>query len=130
MADPAFETSTDLSCHRVIASLNDALRQAPSRSGHNHVVLTTGIMVLIGDVREFRGFQRRAEILRAVRDFDSFPPGGDPYGEHDFGALDYDGTRIFWKIDYYDRTMMAGSPSPADPGLTVRVLTIMCADEY
>jgi hypothetical protein len=23
----------------------------------------------------------------------------DPYGEHDFGAFDHNGHRIFWKID-------------------------------
>jgi len=36
----------------------------------------------------------------------------------------------FRKIDYYDRATEAGSPDPADPAVTTRVLTLMRADEY
>ena len=37
---------------------------------------------------------------------------------------------IFFKIDYYDRTLTHHSPDPADPAVTERVITIMLADEY
>ena len=52
-----------------------------------------------------------------------------------FGSFDYDGTRIFWKIDYYDRASLGtgrdmGSEEPSDPKQTLRVLTIMLASEY
>jgi len=40
-------------------------------------------------------------IMEKVRRFDTFTPDNDPYGEHDFGALEHQGQRIFWKIDYY-----------------------------
>ena len=55
---------------------------------------------------------------------------GHTYGEHDFGALEVDGERLFWSIDYFDRSLAAGSPDQADPSVTTRVLTIMLAEEY
>jgi hypothetical protein len=61
-----------------------------------------------------------------VETFDVF----DPYGEHDFGAFEHNGQRIFWKIDYYGLTMTNGSEDPSDPKHTVRMLTVMLASEY
>ena len=52
------------------------------------------------------------------------------YGEHDFGALTVAGVRLLWKIDYYDAGMGGGSPDPADPSVTTRVLTLMLVDEW
>ena len=54
----------------------------------------------------------------------------DPWGEHDFGALDHQGDRYFWKIDYYALVSETLSQDPSNPALTRRVLTIMLADEY
>ena len=48
----------------------------------------------------------------------------------DLALFEHNGQRIFWKIDYYDRSLSQGSEDPADPKQTVRVLTIMLADEY
>jgi len=69
-------------------------------------------------------------IVERVRTFDDFSDDNDPYGEHDFGAFEQDGDKIFWKIDYYDRQLTQGSPDPTDPKLTTRVLTVMLASEY
>ena len=69
-------------------------------------------------------------LLLAVRCFSSFNPDNDPYDEHDFGAVEVGGQRFLWKIDAYDRALLGGSPDPADPAVTTRVLTIMRADEY
>jgi Protein of unknown function (DUF3768) len=41
-----------------------------------------------------------------------------------------DGEVVMFKIDYYDENMEYGSPDPADPKLTRRVLTILLAEEY
>jgi hypothetical protein len=74
-------------------------------------------------------------LLKLVREYDAFDPAGqedgnDPHGEHDFGALDFEGTTYFWKIDYYaDTSYRAGAENPASP-TTARVLTIMLASEY
>ena len=70
------------------------------------------------------------QIIDKVRLFDDFRSGEDPYGEHDFGAFDQGGQKIFWKIDYYDNDLTGGSPDPADETVTTRVLTIMLAEEY
>ena len=72
----------------------------------------------------------QSAIREKVETFDAFTPDNDPHGERDFGAFEHNGERIFWKIDYYDRSMTKGSEDPSDPKQTVRVLTIMLASEY
>ena len=102
-----------------IRELNNAFRRTFVGGA---VMITAGIEAMPLD-------QRRA-LLQKVRTFEAFGEDNDPHGEHDFGAVDEAGERYFWKLDYYDRTMESGSPDPADPAVTTRVLTIMRADEY
>ncbi len=102
-----------------IAALNDQLRQQ-GRGGS--IVMTQGISNLEPAARK--------RIIIAVRDFAAFTPDNDPYGERDCAVLEVDGQRVIWKIDAYDRSIRVGSPDPADPKVTHRVLTIMLADEY
>jgi hypothetical protein len=71
----------------------------------------------------------QSAIREKVERFDNFTPDNDPHGEHDFGALTHQGDKVFWKIDYYDKTLTKGSEDPADPKQTARVLTIMLASE-
>lgn len=72
----------------------------------------------------------RAALLKLVRDYDAFDEDNDPYGEHDFGTVRFQGEDYFWKIDYYaDKTLTYGAKDPADPS-TVRVLTVMHTSEY
>ena len=85
------------------------------------VVLTDGICAL--------GEKAKQDIIGKVRCFDDFTPDNDPYEEHDFGAFDHDGQKIFWKIDLYDRNYEYGSDDPENPDVTRRVLTIMLAHE-
>ena len=102
-----------------IRSLNDRFR----RSGQGGpCFITPGVQEL--------GLLAVFEIRQAVAQFDAFDEANDPYGEHDFGALTYCGHQLFWKIDYYDGELEAGSPHPADETVTTRVLTIMQASEY
>jgi hypothetical protein len=102
-----------------IRDLNDAFRR-PFICGR--VVGTAAGFIELPD-------RHRADIVRRVRAFDAFTPDNGPHGEHDFGAIEYPGIRYFWKIDYYDRQLVQASPDPADPALTVRVMTVMRADE-
>jgi Protein of unknown function (DUF3768) len=41
-----------------------------------------------------------------------------------------DGHKIFFKIDYFDKSRILRSPDPSDPSVTERVITIMLAEEY
>lgn len=84
--------------------------------------LTQGVCTLGSDLLP--------QIVIEVAQFEAFTPDNDPYGEHDFGAIEISGHRIFWKIDYYDSDMRNASPDPADPSVTTRVLTVMLASEY
>ncbi len=70
---------------------------------------------------------QQSAIREKVEQFSDFTADNDPYGERDFGAFEHAGECIYWKIDYYDRTLSFGSDDPSDPRQTVRVLTIMLA---
>jgi hypothetical protein len=100
-------------------ALNDALRR--SLAG-GVLMMTAGVIAL--------GRAKQIAILDAVAAFDDFDADNDPYGERDFGALQVEGERILFKIDYYGRSLTGHSLDPADPSITTRVLTIMLAEEY
>ncbi|MCJ1903189.1 DUF3768 domain-containing protein [Paracoccus versutus] len=104
-----------------IAALNDDLRRNIWFPGKNKVVLTAG---LASDQK------LAADAIAAVRAYDDFTTDSDPHGEHDMGFLEVRGTKIMWKIDYYDNDLTWHSPDPAAPLVTIRVLTIMLASEY
>lgn len=72
----------------------------------------------------------RAKLLELIKAFAAFDKNNDPHSEHDFGAIDLEGERYFWKIDCYDPSCEFGSADPSDPGQTCRVLTIMHVTEY
>jgi hypothetical protein len=72
----------------------------------------------------------KARLLLAGQSFTEFSVENDPYGEHDFGAIEVGGERYFFKIDYYDLQCRSGSEDPSDPSKTTRVLTIVRVDEY
>jgi hypothetical protein len=102
-----------------IATLNDSFR---TTFVGGSVFVSAGIQAL--------GPEFVADALAAVRTFDDFTGGNDPYKEHDFGSAMVQGQKLFWKIDYYDPSMMYGSEDPGDPKATRRVLTVMLAEEY
>jgi len=69
-----------------IAEFNDKLRQCP------HLwVFTPGVRSLPPEKIQV--------IIEMVRDFDNFNEDNDPWGEHDFGSFDFEGTKYFWKIE-------------------------------
>ena len=103
-----------------IACLNDHCRTAMGIAGR--LLQTEGISALPA--------AEQSAIREKVETFNDFTDDNDPHGERDFGAFEHNGTRIFWKIDYYAPDLEHGSENPADPTQTMRVLTIMLASEY
>jgi hypothetical protein len=102
-----------------IRALNDGLRQ-DLRGGR--AVMTPGVAAL--------GQEAVQRLVRAIALFDDFGTANDPHGEHDFGAFEFDGVEVFFKIDYFDEDLNCQSPDPADPAVTERVITLMLASEY
>jgi hypothetical protein len=102
-----------------IRELNDAFRRT----------FAGGKVVVSGSVADLPNMVTANAFLIVSR-FDRFEEDNDPHGEHDFGSFELVGRTFFWKIDYYDRSMEAGSEDPADPAKTTRVLTLMLAEDY
>jgi hypothetical protein len=100
-----------------IRALNDAFR---TKLSGGQLLLTQGIA----------GRPDAEDILRKVTLFSEFSEDNDPHGEHDFGAFEHGSDTMFWKIDYYNSDLQAGSDDPSDPAVTTRVLTVMLASEY
>ena len=96
----------------------------------NDLVRTTFVGCRVMITQGVQSLDDVAFVLDEVRRYDSFSKDNDPYGEHDFGSFKHNGETIFWKIDYYDCALEAGSEDPANPEVTTRVLTIMLACEY
>ena len=102
-----------------IRALNDGLRKN----------LTAGLALITPGVAAL-GLEAVERIVKTIAVFDDFCHANDPHQEHDFGSFEVDGNTIFFKIDYFDRTLSMHSPDPADSAVTERVITIMLAEEY
>lgn len=107
-----------------IRDLNDRFRKGDT-SIPGRMMMTIGVQELLND-----DASKIATLIRTIRGFDSFDAGNDPWQEHDFGAFAFDGQKLFFKIDAYAPDLQHGSDDPADTTKTVRVLTIMLAEEY
>ncbi len=101
-----------------IMKLNDKLRTS-----------FLGTVVSTKMVRELP-IKKRMILFKKVREFSDWSKGDDPYGEHDFGAINLWSQTWFWKIDYYDLDSEMKSDDPSDEKTTRRVLTIMNGEEY
>ena len=87
------------------------------------VAITAGIAAL--------GHDAVYAVFDRIKAYDDFTPDNDPYGEHNFFAVEISGETYFAKIDYFaDASLKWGSEDPGDPAQTYRVLTIMLAREY
>lgn len=123
-ADVPAKPMTDKERHALIAKHNDQFR---TTWGADFTI--PGRILYTPGISEMGGAFEVAVMLNVMQ-FDDFTKDNDPYGEHDFGALDVEGTRIFWKLDLYDADYAGGTPDATDPAVTRRVLTVMLPSEY
>ena len=111
-----------------IAEQNDRFRRTwgADFTVPGQIVLTRGVADLSPAAK--------AIIMQRVQGFDVFTEDNDPYGDHGFGAFEFEiggnSYHIFWKIDLYDTDYSMGSDDPGNTQVTRRVLTIMHASEY
>lgn len=122
-----------------IAKLNDLARTAMGVACR--LVQTIGVSSLPEG--------EQSQIRELVELYSNWTSGNNPHGERDFGVLfglrtdtgankwtqepqgsKFEGPKIFFKIDYYDRALKNGSEDPTNTAVTTRVLTIMLAEEY
>ena len=97
-----------------IAERNDNARRAPGTECM--LVITRGVSEL--------SREKQSVLIEAVEKYNGWDEGNDPYHEHDFGKIVYDGVDYFWKIDDYGQSYKEqGASHPI-------VLTVMRADEY
>jgi uncharacterized protein DUF3768 len=99
-----------------------AQRRTSTTPARRRSRITTGIAEL--------GAEAVKRLVKTIAVFDDFCEANDPHQEHDFGVFEFEGTRVAFKIDYYDKSLTFHSPNPADPSVTERIITIMRADEY
>lgn len=116
-------SNTELTQSQKIARLNDQFRQNLAYFALLGQVVTTASIATLQQ-------NEKMQIFDKVRTFNSFSEDNDPYGKHDFGSFNHNADTIFWKIDYYDKSMEYGSDDPADNSKTKRLLTIMYSHEY
>ena len=102
-----------------IRDLNDAFRRAFSGG---KILITPGVQGLATDIA--------SRVLQAIQSFDGFCEDNDPYGTHEFGGVEVEGQKVWFKIDAYDQNLEYGSSDPSDPSITTRVMTILLPEEY
>lgn len=102
-----------------IAALNDRLRVT---GDGGRVFITGSLANAPQEIKE--------AVITKIRLFTEFDDENNPHGEHDFVSVKV-GTEVYFaKIDYYDKSMEGGSPDPADPSVTERVMSIFHSSDY
>ena len=102
-----------------IRYLNDAFRKT----------FAGGKMVMTASVAALPEMVKASALIK-LAEFDGFTPENDPHGEHDFLSFEHCNRRFIWKCDCYNNEMDGGSEYPADPNKTIRVGTLMLAEDY
>lgn len=118
-----------------IAALNDAARAGTLAT--SRTVFARALADILAGEKEDAGTRQLnlmmgQRALRRLINETPIDPGNDPHGERDFGVVEHEGHKIFWKIDVYanDGTFQWGSEAPWDARQSFRVVTIMLASDW
>ena len=107
-----------------IARLNDRCRLGLDRTARIMVTRTCLGTFAPGDSAMTIVVQAR--LLAAVRRHEFT---ADNTAERDRGDFEFEGTQVYFRIDYYDAAVEYGSEDPANANVTRRVLTIMVRED-
>ena len=118
------ETDGQKTQAEIIAEQNDIFRASFGADARvpGRIVATQGVDAMGGAFM--------ARLAAAVQAFDGFGPDNDPHQQHDFGAVEIDGTTVWFKIDLYGPDYEFGTENPTSAALTRRVLTLLLPSEY
>ncbi|MBB3862278.1 hypothetical protein GGQ88_003578 [Novosphingobium hassiacum] len=130
---PAATGNTDRTAE--LAALNDAARTGSLAT--SKTVFTRALAdILAGEdpdpgTRQLNLMMGQSSLRRLINET-PIDPGNDPHGERDFGVVEFEGHKIFWKVDVYanDGTRSWGSETPWDAQLSFRIVTIMLASDW
>jgi hypothetical protein len=103
-----------------IRRLNDCFRKNPQLLGK--IVMTRNVADM--------GPVFLVKCLYTLKVYDAFTKDNDPYGEHDMCTFEVDGQKVWFKIEYFNHDMTAGSEDPANPAVTVRLGTLLFPEDY
>ncbi len=115
-----------------VAEQNDAFR----RNACLAIPYAPGDPVLMGQLVATRAIHARGgpfvqACLAAIGRVTDFPADNDPDGFHDFGAVEVEGTTVWFKLDLFDGSdLIYGSEAPDNPARTYRVLTILLPGDW
>lgn len=124
------QSDPSLSVRARVAAQNDAFREMACLGDPPVIPLKGQLLVTRSLTALGEGIVGPA--IAAVRAFASFTEDNDPDEIHDFGAVEVQGHRIFWKLDLYEdgTDFQWGAETPDNPETTCRVLTIMLASDW
>lgn len=78
-----------------------------------------------------RGMLFQLLALLEIAAVSVFEAEDDPDGRHDFGTVEVQGSRVWFKIDLFsDENMTRGSERPDDPAHTYRVMTVLFPSDW
>lgn len=107
-----------------IAHLNDRCRHGLDRTAR--IMVTRSCLGTFASGDGAMEIVVQARLYAAIRHHVFADAGA---AERDRGNFEFEGTTVYFKIDYYDAAFEYGSEDPADASITQRVLTIMVRED-